>query len=166
MVEVINYKNSFYNQYLLNYLSEFIDRILIDFKRENYDVNIVFCDNFFIQNLNKQYRGKNEPTDVLSFSMLEGEDILKLPDEIEQAENDDETDNRHIPLGDIIISIDQAEKQAKDYMVTFEEEMARLAIHGLLHLLGFDHEKFGKDETIMFKKQDEYVIKFLENYSH
>ncbi len=87
-----------------------------------HEIDIVFTDDKEIKKLNSAYRAKNKPTDVLSFSQTEGEDL----DFIES-------------LGDIIISLDTAKKQAKQYKVTFEEEVLRLLMHGMLHLLGYDH---------------------------
>lgn len=97
-----------------------------------------------IQNLNKQYRGKNKATDVLSF-------YLKRKDQIKQKY-----------LGDIAISIDTAIKQAKIKKVPIESELILLFTHGYLHLLGFDHiEK--KDAEIMFKFQNKILKEFYFN---
>jgi probable rRNA maturation factor len=69
-------------------------------------------------------------------------------------------------LGEIIVSTETAKKQAEEYGIAEEEELARLAIHGLLHLLGFDHETSEEEEKIMFEKQDAYLNGFLKSYSH
>jgi probable rRNA maturation factor len=81
------------------------------------------CDDAFIQELNRTYRGRNKPTDVLSFSMKEGE---LLPG------------NNRL-LGDIVISVETAARRAKDLGCTPAKEVTSLLIHGLLHLLGHDH---------------------------
>ncbi|MFH1617203.1 MAG: rRNA maturation RNase YbeY [Candidatus Margulisiibacteriota bacterium] len=81
-------------------------------------VSITFCDDGFIRKLNKRYRKKDCATDVLSFKM--GEDGL---------------------LGDIIISVETAGRQAKEFGCTLTEELTRLAEHGLLHLLGYSHKE-------------------------
>jgi probable rRNA maturation factor len=115
-------------------------------EEEGYDdeaeVSIVFVDNPRIQALNKQYRGVDSPTDVLSFSMQEGENI---PGE----------DNL---LGDVIISLETALHQAKEFGHSVEREIAYLAVHGVLHLLGYDHideadrkQMREKEESIMQK---------------
>jgi len=115
-------------------------------EEEGYDdeaeVSIVFVDNPRIQALNKQYRGVDNPTDVLSFSMQEGENI---PGE----------DNL---LGDVVISLETALHQAKEFGHSVERETAYLAVHGVLHLLGYDHieeadrkQMREKEESIMQK---------------
>lgn len=89
--------------------------------------------------LQKIHRGKKGTTDVLSFAAQEGSIISR-----------DET------LGDIFISIPQIRRQAKDWSVTFFEEFNRMLIHGLLHILGYDHIKKLEAE-IMFEKQEKYL---------
>jgi probable rRNA maturation factor len=96
-----------------------------------------------IKTLNKSFRGKNSATDVLSFIPL---DICK-------------TQNGF--LGDIIISVDTAKKNAKEQEVTFKEELLRLSVHGVLHLLGYDHEFNAKkkDADKMFDLQEKIINK-------
>ncbi len=84
-----------------------------------------------IKTLNHRFRNRNEPTDVLSFPLGES-----LP-----------TGER--VLGDIVISLEKAQQQAKQTGKRFEEEVTRLLIHGILHLLGYDHERSQKDAKIM-----------------
>lgn len=117
------------------------------------EVSLVFCDDDFIAELNRQYRGKNGPTDVLSFSIREGETIADPGDDVPES------------LGDIILSLDRASAQAEEFDVALEEELARLAIHGLLHLLGFDHEESAV-EGEMFEIQDEYLSRFMKLFCH
>ncbi len=136
-------------------IAEFLDAILSDYKKGAFEVGIVFCKNSFIKKINRQYRNIDEPTDVLAFSMLE---TVEEDRQFRDSENEQEI------LGDIIISTEQAKIQAKEFGVPEHEELARLAIHGILHLLGYDHEKSGKDQKIMFKKQDAYLDKFLKKY--
>jgi len=90
-----------------------------------------------IRELNRLWRGKDQPTDVLSFSQLEGEAVGG-----EEAEL----------LGDIVVSVDTLRRQARDGDWSDEEELARLLLHGLLHLIGYDHER-GADELLM-KEQE------------
>jgi len=106
------------------------------------EISIVFTDDKEIKRLNRIYRKKNKPTDVLSFSQLEGEDILEL---------------EGTSLGDVIISLDTAFKQAEKYEVTIEEELLRLMMHGMLHLLGYDHVDVPEAEK-MRAKEDELQI--------
>jgi probable rRNA maturation factor len=106
------------------------------------EISITFVDNDQIREINKEYRGKDTPTDVISFAMEEmGEDEIQIIGMV-------------IPrvLGDIIISIDRTKEQAKDYGHSFERELGFLALHGFLHLLGYDHMTEA-DEKKMFSKQ-------------
>ncbi len=91
------------------------------------EVSIALVDNEAIRELNLQYRGLDKPTDVLSFSQLEGEELFNLPDVL--------------ILGDIVISIEQALTQAENYGHSLKQELAFLLVHGLLHLVGYDHEE-------------------------
>jgi probable rRNA maturation factor len=89
---------------------------------ENATISLTLVDDAAIRELNRLHRGKDKPTDVLSFPLD--------PDEIEGPER---------LLGDIVISIDTARRQAADYDAPLQREVYRLAIHGLLHVLGHDH---------------------------
>ncbi len=91
-----------------------------------------------IQRLNESYRGIDRVTDVLTFPAWEGDAILCPPDDY---------------LGDIAICFERAEEQAEQYGHSLERELAFLAVHGALHLLGFDHMK-PEDESKMMKAQD------------
>jgi probable rRNA maturation factor len=101
------------------------------------DVSVV--DDEEIQDLNNQYRGKNKPTDVLSFAQLEGESTFGAGEQI--------------LLGDIIISLPTAFKQATAEGHPLPEEMAFLTVHATLHLLGYDHEK-AADKKPMWEQQN------------
>ena len=91
------------------------------------ELSIVLCDDPHIQRLNRQWRGKDAPTDVLSFAMLEGRQIGAGGA------------GGAVVLGDLIISLDTAARQAREYGHPLPEEIRVLLIHGLLHLLGHDH---------------------------
>jgi len=91
--------------------------------RKEGDISLVFCDDEFIRGLNERYLHRSGPTDVLSFSMREGE-YSELGDAL---------------LGDIVISVDTARKQAEQMNHSLEKEIMVLFIHGLLHLLGYIH---------------------------
>jgi probable rRNA maturation factor len=97
-----------------------------------YEVSLVFTDSETVQQLNRDYRGVDEPTDVLAFYMLpqKGADssFALPPDGVTR-------------LGEVIISYPQAAKQAKEQGHSPERELALLVIHGILHLLGYDHEE-------------------------
>ncbi|WP_368900652.1 rRNA maturation RNase YbeY [Oceanobacillus oncorhynchi] len=113
------------------------------------EISISFVDNEQIQVINRDYRDKDKPTDVISFAMQEMED-----EELEIV-----GEGLPVVLGDIIISIDKAKEQAEEYNHSFERELAFLALHGFLHLLGYDHMN-AEDEKEMFQRQDEILGAF------
>lgn len=104
----------------------------------NVEFNIIIVDNETIHKLNKEYRGIDRPTDVLTFALEDNSDI-ELPDVR--------------LLGDIYISLDKTKEQSKEYGHSFLRELAFLSIHGFLHLLGYDHMEKAEEEK-MFKKQE------------
>ena len=116
-----------------------------------YEVSMVFTDSETVQQLNRDYRGMDEPTDVLAFYMLpqgEGNDSFALPpDEVTR-------------LGEVIISYPQAMEQAREQGHSPERELALLIVHGILHLLGYDHEK-PEEEDEMRKREKELLEKCL-----
>lgn len=131
------------------------------------EVALTFTDNAAIQELNKQYRGLDKPTDVLSFSMQEmGDDEMEIiyGDEDDAAEDlwaengapDDEDGSFEEPLGDIIISVPRAIEQADDYGHSIDRELGFLFVHGFLHLIGYDHQD-EEEERVMFGKQEQIL---------
>lgn len=112
-------------------------------KLENVEFNIIFVDSDTIHEINKNYRHVDRVTDVISFALEDNETITL----------------DHRLLGDIYICVERAEEQAKEYGHSFLRELAFLSIHGLLHLLGYDHmEK--EEEKIMFSKQEDILNEF------
>ncbi len=107
-------------------------------KLENVIFNVVFIDNETIKQINKEYRNIDACTDVISFALEDGEDM---------------TYDFGRVLGDIYISVPKMKEQAKEYGHSEIREMAFLTIHGLLHLLGYDHMN-KEDEEKMFKEQE------------
>ena len=117
---------------------------------ENAEIGLLLVDNDTIRDLNKAYRGVDAPTDVLSFALQEkGEGE---PDVMFDASLPDPA------LGDIVISVERARAQAKEYGHSFRREIVYLAVHGALHLLGFDH---GDDEetAVMRRKEEEIMAR-------
>lgn len=113
---------------------------------EHCEMGIIITDDPGIKLLNKKYRGKNKPTDVLSFSMIEGSDLLlKSPS-----------------LGDVVISLPTAIRQAKEYDVNLHQEVLRLLIHGTLHLLGYDHENVPKKRAAEMRKTEDRIYEKLK----
>lgn len=130
------------------------------------EVALTFVDDEAIQELNKQYRDLDKPTDVLSFAMSEfGEDEIQINYEdneqnsAEGLEDDEMVSEAFIePLGDIIISVPRAIAQAEDYGHSVERELGFLFVHGFLHLIGYDHQS-EDEEKIMFAKQEDILLK-------
>ncbi|MFA7032302.1 MAG: rRNA maturation RNase YbeY [Bacilli bacterium] len=112
-------------------------------------VSVSLVDNQFIHQMNRDYRHIDRPTDVISFAFLDGtknrEEILKNPGQL-------------CSLGDIYISVDKAKEQAIEYGHSLKRELEFLFIHGLLHLIGYDHMTL-EDEKIMFDLQDQILGK-------
>lgn len=118
-----------------------IDIAIKNQKLDNLEFNIIIVDNDYIHELNKNYRNIDRPTDVITFALEDYEDGIKL---------------EHRMLGDIYISIDKAISQAEEYGHDLRREICFLAVHGFLHLLGYDHmEK--EEEEIMFSLQEEIL---------
>nr|WP_225941883.1 rRNA maturation RNase YbeY [Sporosarcina limicola] len=114
------------------------------------EVSITFMTDSEIQEVNAQYRGKDVPTDVISFAleeMTEGE--VAIVAEVGMP----------TVLGDIIISVDTANRQAAEYGHDFKREIGFLSLHGFLHLLGYDHMT-EEDEVKMFGRQKEILASF------
>ncbi len=104
------------------------------------EFNVIIVSNEYIHELNKTYRGIDKETDVISFA-LEDDKTFNPEDRV---------------LGDIYISIDRVHSQSLEYGHSFTRELCFLAVHGMLHLLGYDHmEK--KDEEVMFSLQDKIL---------
>ncbi|WNC16880.1 rRNA maturation RNase YbeY [Brevibacillus brevis] len=117
------------------------------------EVVVTIVSNERIHELNRDYRGVDRPTDVLSFAMNE-------PGEGEMEIYLDEGDLEEFPnmLGDIIISLPKAQEQAEDYGHSLERELGFLAVHGFLHLLGYDHGT-QEEEKEMFSRQEAVLEK-------
>ena len=105
-----------------------------------------------IQEINKEYRNIDKPTDVLSFPMFEKE-------EIEEKIKNEDFEFEDV-LGDIVISVERVEEQAKEYGHSFERELAYMVVHGFYHLMGYDH-MIEADKTVM-RQKEENVLNVLE----
>lgn len=129
---------------LLNFVNTVLDELSID----NWELSLTICDNEYIREINRDYRSKDKPTDVITFVMSdEPFPILPGGDEPYSA-------------GDIIISLDTVEENAKYFDVSYEEELKRVLIHGVLHLKGYDHET--NDETEEMLKFQEKILKKID----
>jgi probable rRNA maturation factor len=136
-----------------------VERLLSDHGRKGADTTIVFADDEFIRGYNLEFLGRDRPTDVLAFDMADGgaegnagtsgeAPREPLPGELETI------------LGDVMISTDRAAVQARRYRRTLEREIAKLVSHGVLHLLGYDHEE-PDERAEMRKLENRYVREFL-----
>ena len=122
-------------------LSKIAHRALEVLGLSRVELSIVLVSDAQIKRLNKLYRNKDKPTDVLSFPIGE-----KVED--------------WLILGDIVISVDTAKRQAQELGHSLEEELKRLLVHGLVHLLGYDHELGGEEEKKFFELE-EFVLREL-----
>ena len=108
------------------------------------EVSVTLTNNEYIHKLNKQYRNIDRPTDVLSFALNEGEE----PEVVDGPDIN--------MLGDIIISVERAVEQAAEYGHSVEREMAFLTVHGMLHLLGYDHME--EADRMEMRQEEDYVM--------
>ncbi|MBI4777519.1 rRNA maturation RNase YbeY [Candidatus Desantisbacteria bacterium] len=129
------------------------------------EVSIVFCDDAFIHELNKRYRGIDEPTDVLSFRFADDSsnlsNIVALGEPKTHlkvlATTDGSNPSGIVALGEIIISVETALRQAEGCHHPVEKELEILLIHGLLHIIGYDHSADDWEQDEMCKRQMELV---------
>ena len=114
-------------------------------KLENTSFDVIFVDNNYIHELNKNYRNIDRETDVITFALEDDDRVINGSNER--------------MLGDIYISLDKAHSQAEEYGHSFKRELSFLAVHGFYHLLGYDHMT-EEEEKIMFGKQEEVLQEF------
>ena len=112
------------------------------------EVSILLLDDSGIAELNQQYRGKPHPTDVLSFPLYTAEELTGMQPDV---------------LGDVVISVETAARQAERAGCALWEEMTRLLVHGILHLLGFDHENNAADARAMRARERRILAAVLED---
>lgn len=131
----------------LDFVKKIVEHAAKQEKVTDSEVSVTFVTNEMIRDINREYRGKDQPTDVISFAMEE------------LGEGETAIIGSHEPrmLGDIIISLDRTKEQAEDFGHSFERELGFLAVHGFLHLLGYDHMT-EEDEKKMFSRQEEILV--------
>jgi len=117
------------------YISSVSEKVLELTQAVNVSVSVILTTNKIIHEINREYRGKDTPTDVISFAYRD--EPFPSPENIVEE------------LGDVYISLEKADEQAVEYEVTLQAEVKRLLIHGILHLLGYDHETSPEDEKKM-----------------
>ena len=128
----------------LKELKELLENVCKDEKIGDGEFNVIIVSSDFIHELNKNYRNIDRVTDVISFA-LEDDKTFNL-------------DNYRV-LGDIYICLDKVKSQALEYGHSFKRELSFLAVHGLLHLLGYDHMT-KEEEEVMFAKQEEVLSRY------
>ena len=117
--------------------SEWISRVILSENKKEGDINYIFCDDEYILEINKQYLEHDYYTDIISFDYSVGNELH----------------------GDIFVSIDRVKENAQDFNVTFEEELKRVIIHGILHYSGYK-DKSDEEEVLMREKEDEKIKMF------
>ncbi len=138
-IELFNLTKENLDEYF-NVMHEVLVHGIEKLKVGDVSFNVIIVDNDYIHKLNKEYRNIDRETDVITFAL-----------------EDDKTFNPEIRiLGDVYISIDKAHSQSIEYGHSFLRELCFLAVHGMLHLLGYDHMK-KEDEVVMFKLQEEIL---------
>ena len=128
-------------------VSRFVHSVLETMQIDGWELSVVLCGDQQMQNLNHEFRDKNETTDVLSFSQLEG---FQLPP----------TNNGTEYAGDIVVCMPHARRNASQFGVDAEEELRRLIVHGVLHLAGFDHSDNSADQPML--SEQERILQLLK----
>lgn len=148
----IQYQEIEQNKNYETIIKQVIDKCFETENLKNLYISITLTTPENIKQINNKYRKIDKPTDVLSFPMFEKEEIDLVCKE--NFEGIRET------LGDVIISIEQVEKQAKEYEHSFERELAYMIVHGFYHLMGYDHMQ--EDEKKQMRQKEENILKGLQ----
>lgn len=143
MIEIYDLtKNKLLKPYFKDIKKYYLKTLEVLDLKDNFDASLIIVGKKKIRSINNKYRGKDSVTDVISFANIDSDDYDFL--------------DERINLGDIFINVDKVISQAKKYNHSIKREFVFLTVHGLLHLLGYDHmEK--KDEEIMFSLQDKII---------
>ena len=130
----------------------------LDYEKCPYEaeVNLILTDNDAIQEINRDYRQIDRPTDVLSFPMIDFEKESDFSHVEEAVEDYFNPETGELMLGNIVISKERAKEQAEEYGHSVEREFAFLIAHSMLHLLGYDHME-DEERLVMEKKQREVL---------
>lgn len=116
------------------------------------EISVTFCSNEYIKELNAAYRQKDTPTDVLSFPIYNKDELDELT----------LVDGESVMLGDVVISLERTEEQAKELGHSFLREVAFLTVHSVLHLLGYDHELSPEEDEKQCVRQKEIIESLFE----
>ena len=118
-------------------LSNWLSQVILSESKKEGDINYIFCDDEYLLNINQQYLDHDTLTDIISFDYSVGNELH----------------------GDIFISVERVRENALDFSVTFDEELKRVLVHGVLHYCGFK-DKSEEDEQLMRQKEDEKIKMF------
>ncbi|MBQ6820292.1 MAG: rRNA maturation RNase YbeY [Clostridium sp.] len=150
------------NEEFINKICEVCDFVLKEEEMIHpYQISLLFVDNEEIKEINNETRGINKATDVLSFPMLDFEEKMVYKDMYLDF-NFDETfkDGEELILGDMVLSLERALEQSKEYGHSYEREVSYLVVHSILHLLGYDH--MVEDEKVKMRKREEGILNKLK----
>ena len=141
---------------------EIIEEIVLeslDYEKCPYEaeVNVILTDNEAIREINREHRGIDAPTDVLSFPMVDYERPSDFDHVEDAAEDYFNPETGELMLGDIVISMERAMEQANIYGHSLQREVAFLTVHSMFHLLGYDHEAGGL-EAVRMREKEEAVL--------
>ena len=125
-----------------NQIIEWLSRVILSEKKKEGDINYIFCDDEYLVEINQQYLNHDTLTDIISFDYSLGNEIH----------------------GDIYISVERVRENAEEFKVSFEEELKRVMIHGVLHYCGYK-DKSESDESLMRSKEDEKIKLFHVKHS-
>lgn len=132
-------------------IEDIVEKILQDeLSKSNYEVSITYVDDERIRELNAIYRDKDKSTDVLSFPMLE----------VEELGQESDLGDGEILLGDIVISLETAKRQAEEYGHGLKREICYLVIHSMYHLLGYDH--MNEEEKHEMREKEKSIVRAME----
>jgi len=152
--DVFEIDESFFEQKALDITQKIIESDILqksslvqyDFENNDIEIDILICDNEQIHQINKEYRGKDSPTDIITFALFADEEP-----------EDRMIFGNQIHLGEIMISTEKIDAQSKEYNKSFEDELYFILAHGILHLFGFTHEDDEKLE-FMIKTQENLIV--------
>ena len=121
-------------------IKDFMLQVLENLGKDKWEVSLLFTGDAFIQQLNREYRAKDEPTDVLSFAQVDSKETFPAK-------------GGRFYAGDIVISMETLAKNAEYFSISMNEELKRLLVHGILHLSGMEHENNNPDQPMLVKQE-------------
>lgn len=149
------------NEELISLLKNVIEITLKEEEVEvDCEVSLLFVDNDEIREINNETRGIDRATDVLSFPMLDYEDKKVFKEMYKNYEfSQSDFDGEELVLGDVVLSLERALEQSKEFNHSFEREASYLVVHSILHLLGYDHME--EDDKVVMRKREEEILNKL-----